>query len=368
MRYISAGLGVFPIFCIMMLGVGLMNHVMVLPMLLQAAKRSAWISVLLSLPPYMLWVAALYKIMRRTQQQALMVWLQERHGRAAHWFMRVSLLLYLLFIAVMTLKDTVTWTHNTYLPQTPEIVLSLALMLLCFSGARFGIRAMAIVSGILLPFVILFGDFVMSANLPRKNYKLLRPMLEEGFMPVLDGMMYVGGGLVELVVILLMQHHFKKQVRYWWLALLGIFLVVLIMGPVTGAISEFGPVMAASLRYPAFEEWRLVKLGRYIQHVDFLSIYQWLSGAFIRIAVSLYLISELITDGKPPNDKRSMVVLACVCLALIVLVTVPISDIQYLGILKYVYSPASLVIGLGVMGVLLLLVLIPARSKVKTNG
>src|SRR5690606_23314257 len=102
-----------------------------------------------------------------------------------------------------------TWTHGTYLPRTPELVLSLSLMALCFAAAWLGIRAIAIVSGILLPFVILFGEFVMVANLPRKDYRILTPMLEEGFMPVLGGCLYVGGGLAELVVLLLLQHQLK---------------------------------------------------------------------------------------------------------------------------------------------------------------
>lgn len=368
MSYRSERLGLFSIYCIVMLGIGLMNHVMVLPMLLQEAKRSAWISVILSVVPYLIWIAALHFIMRRMKQQALMPWLRNRFGPLSSLLMRIVFLIYLFFISGMTLKDTVTWTHGTYLPRTPELALSLSLMLLCFSASWLGIRAIAIVAGILLPFVVIFGDFVMSANLPRKNYKLLTPLLEDGFMPVLGGILCVGGGLAELVVLLLLQHQIKKEVRYWSLATLGIFLVVLILGPVTGAIGEFGPVIAASLRYPAFEEWRLVKLGRYIQHVDFLSIYQWLSGAFIRISVSVFLIVELLTDGKPSQDKRSIITLACVCFALIALVSMPFSDMQYLNLLKNVYLPLSLVLATGVIGILTLLVLIPAQSKVKTNG
>jgi spore germination protein (amino acid permease) len=368
MSYRSENLGIFPIYCIVMLGIGLMNHVMVLPMLLLVAKRSAWISVLLSVVPYLMWIAALHFIMKRMKQQALMPWLRNRFGSVASSLMRIVFMLYLFFISATTLKDTVTWTHGTYLPRTPEFVLSLSLMLLCFSASRFGIRPIAIVAGVLLPFVVLFGDFVMSANLPRKDYKLLTPILEDGIMPVLGGAVYVGGGLAELVVLLLLQHHMKKEARYWSLATLGIFLIVLIMGPVTGAIGEFGPIIAASLRYPAFEEWRLVKLGRYIQHIDFLSIYQWLSGAFIRISVSVYLMVEMITDGKNSNENPSVIALTGVCSALIVLAALPFSDMQYLRFMKHVYLPSSLCLATGLIVVLFLLVLIPDRSKVKPSG
>ncbi|TLS48969.1 spore gernimation protein [Paenibacillus antri] len=363
----SAGLGIFPIFCIMMLGVGLMNHVMVLPPLLQEAKRDAWISVLAALLPYLAWIAALRFIMKRTRQQSLLPWVKERFGRVASAPLRLLFLLYLFCISALTLKETISWSHGTYLPRTPELVLSLSLMTLCFFAARFGIRSIAIVSGILLPFVIAFGDFVMSANLPRKEYIFLTPILEHGWIPVLDGSVYVGGGLAELVVLLLLQHQAKAQIKFWKIALLGVFLVGLILGPATGAIAEFGPFEAANMRYPAFEEWRLVTLGRYIQHVDFLSIYQWLSGAFVRISVSVYLMVELITDGKP-HAKRSLVWLSGICVALVVLAELPFSDTQYLDFMKIVYLPSSLAFGAVVAGVLFILVLIPKRTKVRMNG
>ncbi len=368
MTYKSAGLGVFPIFCIMMLGVGLMNHVIVLPPLLNVAKRDAWISVLISLPAYLAWIVILYFVMKRTQQQAILPWLRERFGPLASGIMRCFFVLYLFFIALITLKETVTWTHGTYLSRTPELALSLSLMALCFAAAWLGIRAIAIVSGILLPFVILFGEFVMVANLPRKDYRILTPMLEDGFMPVLGGCLYVGGGLVELLVLLLLQHQLKKRLRFWPLALLGVFLTGLILGPVTGAIGEFGPAIAADLRYPSFEEWRLVTLGRYIQHVDFLSIYQWLSGAFVRLSVSVYLMMELMTDGKPSRHLRSIIMLSFACVALIVSAALPYSDIQYLAFLRTIYLPTSLWLATGVLVILLLLVLIPTRSRVRTNG
>lgn len=363
MPYKSAGLGVFPIFCIMMLGIGLMNHVMVLPPLLQEAKRDAWISVLASLPLYLVWIIILYFIMKRTRQQAIMLWLRERYGVFASRLIQIFFLVYLFAMAAITLKDTIMWTHGTYLPRTPELVLSLSLMSLCFGATRAGIRAIAYVAGILLPFVILFGDFVMSANLPRKDYKLLTPVLENGVSPVLYGCMYVGGGLVELLIILLLQHQLSRKMRFWPLALLGVFLVGLILGPVTGAIAEFGPVVAASLRYPAFEEWRLVKIGRYIQHVDFLSIYQWLSGAFIRISVTVSLMAELLTDGRASDDRRNVIYAIGVCVILIALVSVPISDIQYLSFLRFVYLPASLVFATAMLIFLFALAFIPKRVR-----
>ncbi|WP_123040378.1 GerAB/ArcD/ProY family transporter [Cohnella candidum] len=347
-------IGLIPVFSVIILAIGLMNHVMVLPPLLKEAGRDAWISVLSVIVPYLAWTAILFGIMRITNQQPIVAWLRARYGRAAGWTLRIVFILYLFVMCSLTLKDTVLWTQSSYLPRTPRIALSLSLMFLCGMAVHYGLRAIAVTSGILLPFVIVFGDFVMSANLPVKQYSLLSPILVRGWDPVLRGGLYIGGGLSELIVLLLIQHRLKKKVRLWSICVLALFLILLIFGPVTGAIAEFGPAEAAMLRYPAYEEWRLVRIGKYIRHVDFLSIYQWLSGAFVRISFTVYLLLDLLTF-RQASKKGNLLWLAALCALTVILVELPISDMRYLAFLKHVYLPCSLWGATAVLAVLFVL-------------
>lgn len=341
-----------------------MNHVMVIPPLLHEAKRDAWISILAAILPYLVWASLLYAVMRKTSQQPLFPWLTQHYGRVVCEAFRLFFILYLFLILVMTLKETAMWTHASYLPRTPQWALSISLVLVSGFAAQRGLQTIAIASGILLPFVIIFGDFVMGSNLPQKNYSLLSPAFEHGVGPMLSGTLYVGGGLVELLILLLFQHRIKKKVPLWSLYVLACFLVLLIFGPVTGAIAEFGPFEAAELRYPAYEEWRLVAIGKYIRHVDFLSIYQWLSGAFVRIAIAMYLIIDLITTAK--QKKSSFIFLVLLGILIVILVQLPFSDMQYTAFLKGYYLPGSLWCATSVLAVLGFLVLFSKR-KVGNN-
>ncbi|WP_274362836.1 endospore germination permease [Paenibacillus thermotolerans] len=356
-------IGTLTLYSIVILAVGLMNHVMVIPPLLEEAKRDAWISILTAIVPYLAWTTILYYIMIKTNRQPLFLWLKQQFGGAVSWAFRIFFIVYLFVIGVMTLKETMMWTHTSYLPKTPTSVLGASLMLVCGFAVHFGVRAIAVASGILLPFVVIFGDFVMSANLPQKNYSLLTPYFEHGIGPTIRGSIYLGGGLVELILLLLLQHQLKSKVPLWSVYLLALFLALLVFGPVTAAIAEFGPYEAADLRYPAYEEWRLVTIGKYIRHVDFLSIYQWLSGAFVRIAVSVFLLFELLGLGQNKNHRTlGLWIIGAVYVAIAEL---PISDMQYYAFLKKVYLPSSLA-GVTVLSfVLLLLVIVSKTRKVK---
>lgn len=111
----------------------------------------------------------------------------------------------------------------------------------------------------------------MISNTTHKDYSLLRPMLEHGMQPVWNGTVYVGAGFVEVIMLFFMQHHIKSRLSYLSFMIMILLILGLTMGPIIGAIVEFGPDEADKLRFPAYEEWRLLTIGRYIEHLDFLA-------------------------------------------------------------------------------------------------
>ncbi|MFX3633025.1 MAG: endospore germination permease [Candidatus Pristimantibacillus sp.] len=285
--------GLWPVIMMFTLTVGLANHVIIIPLLLDAAKRDAWLSIpvalIISLPMAAL---PLYHVLKRLNGERLDLWMRKRMPAFVVWCIMAIMLLMLLFVAFGTLVDVTTWTANTYLPLTPPIVVGFVLCMACLYAAVSGLRTIAYVSCILLPVVVVLGDFVMSANMPAKDYHYLLPMLEYGVSPVLKGAAYSLSSFSELTFLLLIQHHFKSRFKRWHLLLFTLFLMMLTIGPAAGAITEFGPKEAEIMRYPAYSEWRLVKIGKYVEHVDFFAVFQWLSGAFVRISMPVYIISE----------------------------------------------------------------------------
>ncbi|MEH6996511.1 endospore germination permease [Neobacillus drentensis] len=325
-----------PALMIVILSTGFMNHVLVLPLLLDQSGRDAWISVLVSIPPFFLWLCVLYYIMRKTNQQSLMLLIQQKFGNLAFLLIVIPLELFLLAITIITLKETTYWISIDFLKATPIFVIAFCIMLLCSMTARAGISSIAQMSAIFLPMVVLFGFFVMLANMPYKHYSWLLPMMQNGWVPVWKGSLYSAGGLVEILFLLLFQQHIKQKVKFWHLAMIGIFLVGLTLGPLLAAIAEFGPHLATKQRHPAYEEWRLVEITKYITHLDFLSLFQWMTGAVIRIAMSLYLCVDVLNFKSKRVRNSTLWVISC---AVLVLALVPISDTEYYGMLKHHYFP-----------------------------
>jgi spore germination protein KB len=321
---------------IMMLTTGLFNHVIVIPILLDAAKRDSWISVLYAGAILILWLALIYPIIVKTRGRNLFLLLKKSYPPIVSSFFVGVACIYLLAMCAITMRDTVMWIHVSFSPKAPLLILALGLAVLSILNAYLGIRSIAGTAGIFLPFVVLFGFFVMSSNFIHKDYSLLRPVFEYGVWPVWKGAMYVGTGLIEMTLLLFMQPYIRNKYSFFSLLILGLILVGLTFGPVTGAIAEFGPSEAEKLRYPAYEEWRLANIGRFVEHMDFLSVYQWFTGAFIRMSITAFLIVDIL--GVRGESKR-LTVLTLLFTVVVIIAVIPYNDNLFLDLLTSYILP-----------------------------
>ncbi|MCM3125434.1 MULTISPECIES: endospore germination permease [unclassified Mesobacillus] len=322
------------IFVLFMMSIGLMNHVMVIPMLLSAAKRDSWISVLISGVLFLGWLVFLQSIIKKLDSTHLFTWLKERFGKIVAWGLSSCAYVFILILIGVTLKDMIVWTVTSYFPLSPAPILALVFLIICFFAATSSFTTLSLISGFLLVFVVGLGFFVMSLNIPYKDYAQIFPILENDWNPVLKGIIYSSGSFLEVALILFLQHKLKPDIKVRSILFLGIILIGLTLGPLLGSIAIFGPEEAANQRYPAYEEWRLLKVGQYIEHVDFFSIYQWLSGGFIRISLGLFIMGQLFPFEK---DKSRHLLIGFSSLITLLAVILPISDMQFVRFLQNVY-------------------------------
>ncbi|GIP37221.1 germination protein [Paenibacillus sp. J31TS4] len=350
----------FQLSLILFLCVGLTNHVLILPLLMSVAGRDAWLAVLATSLLVIPWAICLSAFLKRSNQEKVSDWLAARFGRVSAWLYITVAEISLFFLGAMTLRDTTNWTTATFLPQTPAFVVALALVLVGLFAARYDIRTIAITSGVLLPFVIVFGYFVMGANYPHKDFSLLFPVLEKGPGPLFHGVLYVFAGVSELILLVYSQQYLSTKPKTWQVALLAVLLMGLTFGPAVGAIAEFGPAEAAKQRYPAYEQWRLVKIGRYIEHVDFLSIYQWLAGATTRMSVVLFLMTDLLPVK---TKRRRMGTLLLISFFLLLVSLLPIFDMRFLMALRQYYFPVFLIVALLLTAILLSLSFVSRKPR-----
>ncbi|TQE90504.1 GerAB/ArcD/ProY family transporter [Ureibacillus terrenus] len=296
----SCKISILHVIFLCLTSIGLKNHVTVISPILETAKRDGWISVILTgiiIFPWILWI--LY-IQKKSRGQPLKDWLAQRAGKWGSKIILFSVIILAYLLAAFTLRETILWVTTSFLENTPVVLLIIIYTIACFLLASTNIQTIASVNANILFFVIIFGFYASFTNLQVKNHELMFPILEHGMGPVIKAMIFPASGFIELFLLLFLQHYFKQPLKWHHIGIIFFWFVGLTLGPLIGAIVEFGPDEAARQHFPAYEEWALVSIGRFIEHMDFLSVYQWLSGTFIRVGIILFIVCDILNyTGKP---------------------------------------------------------------------
>ncbi|WP_071392853.1 GerAB/ArcD/ProY family transporter [Bacillus tuaregi] len=328
-------------FFVLLLFIGISNHVLIMPHLLTTGQRDAWISALVAYLFLLFWGFLIYLIMKRNQERLrLEDWVKARAGGMVSRFIMAFFIIYVLTISAVSFYDLIQSVNIYFLPETPSFVVMLPFLIICAWAAYSGMKSIIYTSTIILPIVWILGFFVAFFTMEEKDYSYIFPVLTNGYEPVLKGVIIILGGSADLLILLLIQHHMQNTFSYKNLFTLITILVWLILGPTLGVLSSFGPSIAADMRFPAFEQWRLVTLGEYVSHVDFLAVYQLLSGVFIRVSLGLFLLLDSI---KTQSKRTKFTLLVVFSLILTIVTTVPTSDVQVQIAIGKVFYPISFI-------------------------
>ncbi len=279
---------------LIILSTGLLSHVMLIPDILQAAGRDGWVSVLAAIPIFFLIILTVRYTIKMSPSGGMMRHILKESKPLVRILFFTPICLFLFFSAYITFVDLVIWLQAYFLVDVSRWLIILLMGVSCFIFTLAGVKYMAVAAGLLLPMVMLLGIFIAITNTDMKDPSLLLPILSEGWSPVLKGSLYVLSGFMELYLFLLLHPFSEGEIKLHHLLVLGLILIILIMGPLSAAIMEFGPSEAASMRYPAYDQWRIMGIGEFITHMDFFALYQWLCGALVRIGLFLFLLGSIL--------------------------------------------------------------------------
>nr|WP_259545415.1 endospore germination permease [Heyndrickxia oleronia] len=357
-------INIIQLFAIFLLSMGLTNHVIVIPFLINAAGRDAWISVIIGYIFTLLFSLLLLYVTRKFQSVSIFEWISSTYSRLLSRTIAFLLFIYLSITGFITLKETVLWINETFLFNTPVVVVSLFILTASIYISYGKINVIAICAGVVLPLVIILGLFVAIGTTPDKNYTLITPVLvENGWKEVFHGSLFAFGSAIEIILLIFLQHHVDRKLKFLHILLLITFLFILTVGPLLGSISTFGVEEAEKLRYPAFFQWRILGIGNYFNHLDFFSIYQWLSGAFIHISMILYMIT-LPFDIK--KKKQRFYIQAFICVIYLIVITLPISNEEFFTFLLRFYYIGSIFFGVFIT-VFIAFLIKTSTNRVSTN-
>lgn len=339
---------------------GISNHVLIIPHLLGVSKRDAWVCILISYAILLIW-AKIYSLIfsKNKERQPLHVWLQMKSGKLPSRMILSLFFIFILLIGFITFYDLIVSVKIYFLPMTPIAYLVIPFLLLCIWAAGTGFKTIVYASAVILPIIWALGHFVAMTTMEQKDYSYLLPLFADDEASLLRGIVIILAGSVDLIILFLLQQYFNKPISYLYLVIVITLLIGLTIGPTIGSIAAFGPNIAATLRFPAFEQWRLVTLGVHISHVDALAVFQLVCGAIIRVSLCLYLLPTVI-NIKSVLHRRIFITLTASIYALFMFFH--LSDIWMQTVLRNYFYPFISLLGIGITFALFIISYFPKRE------
>ncbi|WP_308128750.1 endospore germination permease [Bacillus sp. sid0103] len=329
------------LFLLLVLSTGLLNHVLLIPNILTAAGRDSWLSVIVAYPISLFFLWLVYFIVKNSPNEGFFSMIRQRLGRTFSTLFTIPVILFLFSSSYVTFRDLMIWLKAYFLADASVFMINGFLVFVCFLITLAGVKSMAISSGFLLPLVVLFGIVIALTNTSLKDPSLLLPVFADGYSPLIRGGIYVLSGLLEIYIVILLQPFSQEPIKFKQLFILLTFLTGLIFGPLSASIMEFGPTESIYFRYPAYEQWRILSIGEYISHLDFFALYQWLSGALIRIGLFMYLLGTFFTHKKK-HYRLNPKLVGVMYLFLFGLMTIKVETYYFYNVIYKYFLPASL--------------------------
>lgn len=342
---------------------GISNHVLIVPQLLGVAKRDAWIAVIFAYLILFIWIYILALIFsKKEKEQSLFRWVKLRVGYILATIFNILFFMYFFTSGFLAFFDLIASIKIYFMPLTATWFFLLPFSILCVWTASKGMKAIVYVSAIVLPIVWILGHFVAISTFQNKDYSYLFPLFADENSSIIHGIIIILGGSTDFLVLFLLQQYFNKPISYFYLLVLALLLGGLTLGPTMGSIATFGPSVASDLRFPAFEQWRIVTLGEHISHVDFLALFQMISGGIIRVSLCMFFIPKLFCIQSKVFKNALLIIVGFV---FSILMIIHISDIWMQTVLKMYYYPSAFIFGVVATILLLIISFFPEKKGIR---
>lgn len=220
-------------------------------------------------------------------------------------------ILYFGFFAInaaVVLRQFSDFLTTAPMPETPtELFLGLMALATAYAILQ-GIEVIARVNEVTLPPLLLFIMLVLLLGLRDMDLGRLKPILAEGWVPVVRGGLIPGSLWAEVIIVAMLAPHMKNPnelFRYTVGAMMFGNLWLLLSA--TAVVTFFSAPQAIIQMFPIYSLMRDVSVADFLERLDPLFIIAWATASFIKLAVLSYVSSRMLARILGLADSRCLV-------------------------------------------------------------
>jgi spore germination protein KB len=275
------------------------------------AKQDAWIAVLLGMVGGIFLFIIYHRLYMFYPEIPLSSYVQKIVGK---WFGRVLAFMYIIYFiycAARVLRDFGELLTTTLYSSTPLLIINALMVLTTVYAVQKGFEVIARVGELffILVYILAVMGFLLVAFSGLIHLQNLRPILENGWMPVLkvtlgQTLTFPFGEMVVFTMILPYLNDQKKAklVCIWGIVLSGINIAITALINV----ATLGVDLYARSPFPLLNTVGKIQLGNFIERLDVFFMLYLMIGGFFKIAIFFYAAVIGTTDIFHFKSKRKM--------------------------------------------------------------
>ncbi|MDF2628482.1 MAG: gerKB2 [Symbiobacteriaceae bacterium] len=322
--------------------------------LAKVAGPDAWLSVPLSMLMGAVPVSGLLALLvRRHPGQSFFQVAEACLGRWPGRLAVLSLGLFSLFLTSLVIRDVVDQSAIALLPGTPRMVIAILFAGATAYAANAGSEVtarLAVLAFLLAVFTVAFMALGLQGEIV---WTRIRPLLGEGFLPVLRGAWPVTGWFAQFIALAPFVFQISRPEKALRGMLWGnLFATGLLVALVLSTILTFSAPLTEKLFYPTYSLARQVAIGQFLERLEIGLMTVWLSGMLVKAAASLWSAAACLRAGLGlPHAWWLTVIITAIAVALSAIWSSPMALAQFS---TKVWTPLTIGYDLGLPLLLLL--------------
>lgn len=274
------------------------------------AKQDVWIAILLAVAFAIPALFVYSRLLSLYPGKDLFDILEIIFGKIISKFIQILFVWYAFHLGILVMRNFSEFIRVVAMPETPPFIMNSFMAIVCILVIKDGIEVLGRISTFILPILIAIILFVVILSGPKLQLSNIKPVLYDGFKPVLQGAFSTFSyPFAETVVFTMVFSSLKRKNSsykvYYRALLIGSLLIFIVS---VRNLLVLGADTASMLYFPSYSAVSVINIGEFLQRIEVTVSVVFLFAGFTKVSVCLYAATNGIAKIFNLGDYRNFAV------------------------------------------------------------